>query len=51
MSTAYEIMVAKKISEKSLEEIAHLIKEHSELGYWTMSEFVRLVSRGKRAKE
>lgn len=51
MSTAYEIMVSKKVSKGSLEEITSLIKEHPELGYWTISEFVRLISRGKLAQK
>jgi hypothetical protein len=51
MSTEYEIMISKKVSKKCLENITVLIEGNPELGYWTMSEFVRLVSRGKLAQK
>ena len=41
MSSEYEIIISKKVSEESLQELTHLIEKHPELGYWTMSEFVR----------
>jgi hypothetical protein len=50
-STEYEIMISKKVPEKTLQEMRQLIQNHPELGYWTMSEFIRLVSRGKLTKK